>query len=194
MNRISFRMSSVRRIVVAAVCVALCYVLPLALHPLGLGKILSPMHLPVLLCGLACGGVYGALCGLMGPVLSCLLSGMPGPTGLITMVPELMIYGLAAGLAMKYIRTGNLIADLYLSLVPAMLLGRVVGGLASACFYLGSEKSFTVAAWISAYFVGTFPGIIAQLILIPVLVLALMKTGAVPARYPRASAPEITVG
>lgn len=194
MNKKTFRMSSARRIVIAAVCVALCYVLPLALHPLGLGKILSPMHLPVLLCGLACGGVYGALCGLMGPVLSSLLSGMPGAAGLITMVPELMLYGLTAGLAMKYIRTGNLIADLYLSLVPAMLLGRVVGGLASACFYLGSEKSFTVAAWISAYFVGTLPGIIVQLILIPALVLALMKTGAIPARYPRASTPEATVG
>lgn len=188
------KMSSVRRLVIAAVCVALCYVLPLALHPLGLGKILSPMHLPVLLCGLACGGVYGAICGLVGPVLSSLLSGMPGPTGLITMVPELMIYGLTAGLAMKYIRTGNLIADLYLSLVPAMLLGRVVGGLASACFYLGSEKSFTMAAWISGYFVGTFPGIIVQLILIPVLVIALMKTGAVPVRYPNASPRETTVG
>ena len=46
--------SSTRRLVMAALCVALGVVLPMAFHsvPRG-GSIFLPMHIPVLLCGLA---------------------------------------------------------------------------------------------------------------------------------------------
>jgi len=49
-------MSASKRTTLCAVCIALCYVLPIAFHSVGLGSILSPMHVPVLLCGLICGG------------------------------------------------------------------------------------------------------------------------------------------
>ena len=70
-------LSSSKRTTLCAVCIALCYVLPIAFHSVGLGGVLSPMHIPVLLCGIVCGGGAGFLCGLIGPVLSSLLSGMP---------------------------------------------------------------------------------------------------------------------
>ena len=59
-----FRMSSIKKICLCAICTALCYVLPLAFHPLVMGTALSPMHIPVLLCGLLCGWPYGAFCGV----------------------------------------------------------------------------------------------------------------------------------
>ncbi len=62
-------MSIAKRISLCAMCIALCYVLPIAFHAIGLGSALSPMHIPVLLCGLICGGWWGALCGIVGPVL-----------------------------------------------------------------------------------------------------------------------------
>lgn len=179
------KMSSVKRMCVTAVCIALCCVLPLAFHAAGLGYTFSPMHIPVLLCGLVCGGGYGLLCGLLGPVLSCVITSMPAAAGLITMVPELMVYGLASGLAMKYLRTGRAAADIYISLIGAMLLGRVVGGVASAIFYMGTDEPFSIAVWASSYFVGTAPGIVVQLILIPALVFALTKARVIPARYPQ---------
>ena len=177
------RKNTVKQLCVCGICIALCYVLPVAFHGLALGSVLSPMHIPVLLCGLLCGGWYGMVCGLVGPVLSSILSGMPPVTSLIFMVPELMVYGLVAGLMMRLVRTGKIVADLYISQVTAMVLGRVVGGIAKALFFLGTGKSFGVAAWVSGYFITSAPGIVAHLLVIPPLVLVLMGAGVIPSRY-----------
>lgn len=174
--------TSVQRITICAACIALCYILPVALHPFSLGTLLSPIHIPVLLCGLVCGGGYGIVCGIAGPVLSSLLSGMPPAAMLVTMIPELAVYGLVAGLAMRLIRTGSGLADIYISLTIAMLLGRIVGGIAKALFYTGGE-AFGLGIWVTTYFVGTLPGIICHLILIPLLVFTLTKAKVIPARY-----------
>ena len=137
-----------------------------------------------LLCGLICGWGLGAVCGVAGPILSSVITGMPGAAMLMHMVPELCVYGLCAGLLMKWVRTGTLYADLYLALVPAMLLGRVVGGAVQALEYLGGTESYSLAMWVSGYFVGTLPGVLLQLVVLPALVLAVMKAGLIPARYP----------
>lgn len=176
-------MSSVKKACICSICVALCYVLPLALHGFALGAALSPIHLPVLLCGLVCGWPYGLFCGVAGPVISSLLSGMPSTVQLIYMVPELGAYGLFAGLLMRFIRTGNTVADLYLSLIPAMVLGRVIGGAVQALFYLSTAREYSVALWAGGYFVSTLPAIIIQLIALPMLVLMLTQAKLIPARY-----------
>ncbi len=181
-------MSSSKRICVCSVCIALCYVLPLAFHGLGLGMAFSPLHLPVLLCGLVCGWPYGLLCGVLGPVLSSLLSSMPAAAQLPYMIPELCAYGLFTGLLLRWIRTGRTAADIVLTLLPAMLLGRVVGGLTRALFLLSSAEGYSLSLWASSYLVATLPGVILQLILLPILVLALTRAGLIPARYPREEA------
>ena len=176
-------MSSVKKLCLCALCIALCCVLPTAFHGLGLGTALSPMHLPVLLCGLVCGPWLGAVCGLFGPVLSSITTGMPGTPMLMTMVPELVVYGLCAGLFLKLIRTGRFYADLYLALVPAMLLGRVAGGVAQSLVYLSGTEPYTLAMWVSSYFVGTLPGAVLHLLVLPALVLAVTRAGLIPSRY-----------
>lgn len=177
-------MSHVKKICICAVCTALCYALPLAFHALALGAALSPMHLPVLLCGLICGWPYGALCGIVGPALSSILSSMPPAPMLVSMIPELCAYGLFSGLLLKFIRTGRTAADLYLALIPAMILGRIIGGIAQAVFYLSSARPYSIAIWATSYVVGTLPAIVLQLILLPALVLVLARAGLIPARYP----------
>ena len=179
------KMSSVKCISICAMCVALCYVLPIAFHASGLGSALSPMHIPVLLCGLLCGGWYGLLCGLLGPVVSSLLSGMPPVLMLFRMVPELCVYGLACGLAMKYIRVGNLAGDVYISMVIAMVAGRIAGGIATAIFYTVTSGVYSFALWAASYFVESLPGIAAHLIFVPVLVFTLEKARLIPVRYPK---------
>ncbi|BCK83107.1 membrane protein [Pusillibacter faecalis] len=176
-------MSSIKKICLCAICTALCYVLPLAFHPLVMGTALSPMHIPVLLCGLLCGWPYGAFCGVVGPLLSSLLSGMPPAAMLLYMIPELCVYGLFSGLLLKWFRTGHAYADLYLALVPAMLLGRIAGGIARAIFYLPSGQPYSLALWTSSYLVGTLPGIILHLVILPPLVLLMMKARLIPQRY-----------
>ncbi len=176
-------MSKIKRACIAALCAAFCYVLPLLFHPLGLGSVLSPMHIPVLLCGLVCGGGYGLLCGLIGPVLSSLLSGMPGLMMLPRMVPELMAYGLAAGLAMRYIRTKHTASDVYLCLAIAMVLGRIVGGIATTVFYTVTSGHYSLVLWLTGYFAESLPGIAAHLLLVPAVYFALEKSKLIGKRY-----------
>ena len=181
-------MSTVKKVCICAFCTALCYVLPLVFHALTIGTVFSPMHLPVLLCGLVCGWPYGAVCGVVGPLLSSLLTSMPPAAGLVGMVPELCAYGLFSGLLLKFTRTGRTFADLYLALVPAMLLGRVAGGVAKAVTFRAQAKGYSIAAWGSSYLVGTLAAIVMQLIVLPALVVLLMRAGAIPPRYPKTAA------
>ena len=176
-------MSSVKKITVCSICAALCYVLPLAFHAVALGSVLSPMHLPVFLCGLICGWQYGLICGVVGPLLSSLLSGMPPASQLFHMIPELCVYGAVCGLLMQVIRTKRLSADLYLSLIPAMIIGRVVAGVVRAVVYTSSAQSYSIALWAASYFVESAPAIIAHLAVIPGLVMILMKARLIPPRY-----------
>ncbi len=169
-------MSLSKKICTAGICVALCYVLPLILHSVGAGQAFSPMHFPVLLCGLLCGPLYGALCGIIGPVLSSVLSGMPQAPQLISMIPELVVYGIVSGILFKLICTKSTYANLYISLIPAMIAGRIVGGIAKIFVYLSNAEAYSVSLWVGSYIIKTFPGIIAQLIIIPILVFALIKS------------------
>ena len=184
-------MSTVKKITLCAINIALCVVLPIGFHVFGpVSSVLSPMHIPVLLCGLVCGWPYGAFCGIAGPLLSSVTTGMPGAAYLVHMVPELCVYGLACGLLLKLVRTGNLYGDIYCALVPAMLLGRIAGGVVRTLFMLGNGQSYTLALWVSAYLVEALPGIVLHLVLIPALVVVLTKAGLIPSRYPRRIAGE----
>lgn len=177
--------SSVKRVTITAAFIALCYVLPLAFHAAGVGSAFSPMHIPVLMCGLICGGGYGLFCGIAGPILSSVLSGMPGTTQLIYFVPELMIYGFVSGLTMKRVHTKKRIANIYISLIIAMIAGRVVGCIVKTLFYLGSGQTFAFVTIVVSYFVTSLPGIICHLIVIPLLVTTLTKARLIPNRYPK---------
>lgn len=178
-------MTTVKKAILTAVCIALCVVLPQAFHAIpNAGAIYSPMHLPVLLCGLICGWQYGLLCGLAGPLFSSLFTGMPPAAVLPPMMVECAVFGLAAGLMMKLVHTGKVYADLYISLVTAMLAGRVLAGIAKALIFMPGK--FGMAMWVSSYFVTALPGIIIQLVVLPTLVFALMKARLIPARYPDA--------
>lgn len=176
-------LSYVKRSIITAICIALCVVLPMAFHGIeNAGSVICPMHIPVLLCGLVCGWPFGLLCGLAGPVMAMLLTGMPPLAYLPPMLVELAVYGLVAGLLMQVIRTRHLYADLYLSLILAMLAGRVVAGTARALFF--AAGSYSMGLWIGSYFVTSLPGTVLQLVLIPSIVYALMKSRLIPCRYP----------
>ena len=174
-------LSVVRKTCYCALTTALCVILPMAFHgfPNG-GKIFLPMHIPVLLCGLTCGWPWGLLCGLVGPLLSSILTGMPGAPVLPGMLVECGIYGLTSGLLLRYVRTGRLLGDLYISLTAAMLLGRVISGLVKALIL---TPGLSFQAWAMASFVTGLPGIVLQLLLLPPVIRALMNSKALPRRY-----------
>lgn len=178
------KMTSVKKSIITAVCIALCYVLPLMFHGIqNAGSIFCPMHIPVFICGLVCGWPYGLLCGLAGPALSSALSGMPPVAYLPSMMVELAVYGLAAGLMMKLVHTKSTYADLYISLIVAIICGRVLAGVAKALIF--ARGSYTISAWVAGSVVTSWPGTVIQLVFIPTIVFALMKSHLIPERYPK---------
>lgn len=176
------KMSPVKKSIITAVCIALCVVLPQAFHAIpNAGSIYCPMHIPVLLCGLICGWQYGLLCGIAGPLVSALITGMPPAAVLPGMLVECAAYGALTGLMMQLVHTKKVYPDLYISLLAAMLGGRIISGIAKALIF--SAGSYSMTAWVTGSFVTSLPGIIVHLVLIPSIVYALMKAKLIPARY-----------
>ncbi len=175
------KMSYAKKLVFTAVCAALCVVLPMAFHTVqNAGQVFLPMHIPVLLCGLMCGWPFGFVCGLLGPALSSLLTSMPPAAMLPSMMLECAAYGCVTGLMMKFVHTKRLTSDLYISMVTAMIVGRVLAGLAKSLIFSPGTAPF---AWVTTSLVAGVPGILIQLVLIPLVVLALTKARLLPKRY-----------
>ena len=175
------KLSNIKRLTLTALCVALCVVVPMAFHTIpNAGVVMLPMHIPVLLCGLVCGWQYGLLCGILGPLVSSVVTGMPPAAILPGMMVECGMYGCVGGLMMAYVRTGILYLDLYISLPVAMLMGRIISGIVKALI-LTPGMSLTV--WATTSFVTALPGISIQLILLPTLIVALIRAGLIPSRY-----------
>lgn len=169
------------RLVLSALFVALGVVLPrlAMLVPKG-GSILLPMHIPVLLCGFICGAKYGLLSGLVTPFVAHLFNGMPPlyPTA-ISMACELAAYGFVSGMVYRAINaklpTLHQLVRVLIALVVAMLAGRVVMAVANVVLLSVKGNSYTFSAFISGAFVTALPGIIVQLIVIPLIVSAMSK-------------------
>ncbi len=176
------QLSNSKRIVLTAVCIALCVVLPMAFHaiPNG-GQVMLPMHIPVLLCGLMCSWHYGLACGLLGPLLSSLITGMPLAAALPGMVTECVVYGSVTGIMLQLVHTKKTYLDLYISMITAMALGRVVAGFAKAFIFAPGTPIF---AWVTTSLVTGLPGIALQLALVPSIVYALIRAKLLPMRYP----------
>jgi len=161
--------------VITALFIAIGIVLPLAFHSVpNAGRVFLPMHIPVFLCGLVCGFPYGLFCGLLVPPLASLFTGMPPVPILPAMIFELAAYGTVSGLLMNFLPVKNLYARIYVSLIGGMLLGRVLFGVMNAFVFSAGNYSFDI--WVTAAFVTALPGIILQIVAVPVVVVALDKT------------------
>lgn len=169
-------MKKTKKMIISALFIALGVALPIAMHSIpNAGSIFLPMHIPVLMCGLVCGPVYGLACGLMTPFLSSLLTGMPPMAYLPSMLCELAVYGLVAGILVSTVKTKSRTLNLYIALLGSMLCGRVVFGLLNAVIF--KAGAYSLQLWITAAFVKALPGIITQLLAIPAVILILDKTG-----------------
>lgn len=168
--------NSTRRLVLASMFLALGLVLPFLTGQIPqFGSMLLPMHIPVLLCGFICGWKYGTAVGFITPLLRSLLFAMPPmfPYA-VTMAFELATYGLLAGLF--YQLFPKKIGFLFVDLILAMIGGRIVWGIAAYLFYGLGGTALTWQMFISGAVINAWPGIVIQIILIPVLMIALRRT------------------
>ncbi|MCF2557852.1 ECF transporter S component [Fournierella massiliensis] len=171
---------NVKKLVLSGLFLALALVLPFFTGQIPqIGGMLCPMHLPVILCGFVCGGGWGAAVGFVAPLLRYLLFQMPPiyPTGL-AMAFEMAVYGFVCG--WLYLRLSGHKWRIYPALISAMVLGRVVWGIVRLILAGLSTQSFTMAAFISGALLTAIPGILLQLVLVPLLVTALERAKVMP--------------
>lgn len=159
------------KMILAGLFLALAYVMPFLTGQIPeIGSMLCPMHIPVILCGFMCGWQWGLTVGFIAPLFRSLTLGMPPMfPGAVCMAFELATYGLIVGLMYKLLPKKKIFV--YPSLLTAMLAGRVVWGIAMLVCMGINGGSFTFAAFIAGAFTNAIPGIIIQIILIPLLVM-----------------------
>ena len=166
---------SIKRLVLAALFLALALVLPFLTGQIPeVGSMLCPMHIPALLCGFFCGWPWGLAVGLIAPVLRSLLFGMPPMFPMaICMSFELATYGAVSG--WLYAKLPKKKLSIYGALLSAMVLGRLVWGAARFICTGLDVSAFGISAFWAGAVTTAIPGIIVQIILIPLLVMALEK-------------------
>ena len=151
--------STTRSLVLAALFLALAFVLPMITgHVPQVGNMLCPMHFPILLCGFVLGGPWGLAVGFIAPLVRSVLFGMPPMFPIaIAMAFELAAYGLVSGVLWHKVA------------------GRLVWGAVRFVLAGLTGSSFPFSAFLSGALLTAVPGIVAQLVLIPLILIALQK-------------------
>ena len=164
-----------RRLAYSALFLALALVLPFLTGQIPtIGKALSPMHIPVMLCGFLCGPLWGAAVGAVAPLLRSVLFGMPAmfPGG-VAMTFELTTYGVLSGWLYRTLPRKPW--SIYVSLLIAMVCGRLVWGAARYALAGLSGSEFPFSAFLAGAVTGAVPGIVLHIVLIPLLVMGLER-------------------
>ncbi len=169
------RASSIKKIVLSGLFLALGLLMPFLTGQIPtIGSMLLPMHIPVLLVGFVCGWPYGLAIGFITPLLRSQLFGMPPmfPTA-IAMAFELAVYGFVTGLFYKLLPKKNVF--IYVTLVISMICGRIVWGIVSLVIYGFGDKPFTWQIFTAGAVMNAIPGIILQIVVIPIIIIALKR-------------------
>lgn len=175
--------STLYKTVLSALFLALAYALPFLTGQIpSIGSMLCPLHIPALLCGFFCGWQWGLAVGFIAPLFRSLTLGMPPlfPTA-VCMAFELAAYGAIAGGMHRILPRKK--PFIYVSLLTAMLLGRIVWGVSMLICMSINGGAFTFAAFLAGAFSNALPGIILQLLLIPIIVMILDNPRVTGAKY-----------
>ena len=177
-----------KNLVLAAMFLAIGLVLPFFTGQIpAVGKMLLPMHIPVLLCGLICGWQYGLGIGFVLPLLRSLLFSFPAMyPNAVSMAFELAVYGVVIGFLYAHSKW-QCVKALYRCLIPAMIAGRLVWGGVMVILMGLSGGVLTWELFIGGALLNALPGIALQLVLIPAVMVLLDRTKLVC--FTRSSAP-----
>jgi len=177
MNKTGMKSMQIRRLTYAALSLAIALVLPFLTGQIPeIGSMLSPMHIPVLLCGFMCGWPWGLAVGFIAPLLRSVMFGMPVMfPGAVAMAFELAVYGGMAGFLCQKLPRKNSVT--YAVLLISMISGRIVWGIVRFVLSGLSGTTFSWAMFLAGAVTNAIPGIVLQLILIPILVIAMERAG-----------------
>ena len=167
---------TVKNLTLSAMFLALCMILPFITGGVPrIGNAISPMHIPVLICGFVCGWQYGAAVGFIAPLMRSLLFSMPTMYPIaVSMAFELAAYGLLCGLLYKAFPKKNVY--IYPALIISMLGGRAVWGIARFIMARLGGSEFSMAMFVAGAFTQAVPAIICHILLVPPVVMTFKKT------------------
>ncbi len=167
----------VRRMTYSALFLAIAMVLPFITGQIPeIGRMLSPMHIPVLLCGFMCGWPWGIAVGFIAPLLRSVMFGMPAMfPAAVAMAFELAAYGGISGWLRRKLPGDKWL--IYPILLISMAAGRIVWGTVRLLLSGLSGTAFTWEMFILGAFAEAVPGIILHIVLIPVLVIVMETAG-----------------
>lgn len=173
-----------KKICLAAMFLVLGWILPVITGKIPeIGKMLLPMHIPVMLCGFLLGKWYGLSIGLITPITRAFFfSAPPLYPDALCMMFELATYGFVCGLMIKLFTKKlkwKYWIGVILSLILAMLIGRVIWAFARMMCGLFDHKYFTFQLFLAGGFIKAWPGILAQFILIPLILTVLNKMNVI---------------
>lgn len=170
------KQTNTTKLILSAMFLALSYVLPFLTGQIPqIGARLCPMHIPVILCGFICGAPWGALVGFVAPLIRSITLGMPTlfPKA-VAMAFELCVYGGLTGIMYRVMPKKRW--SIYCSLLIAMIGGRLVwGAVQLLCVGLDLSK-FGFAAFWAGSIANAVPGIILQIVVIPIIVMLYEKS------------------
>lgn len=167
--------NEIKNITLSAMFLALAFVMPFLTGQIPqIGSMLCPMHIPVLLCGFFCGAPWGLGVGFIAPILRSFIIGMPYmfPTA-FCMAFELAVYGFVAGFLHNKLPKKKI--NVYISLFCAMIMGRLVWGLVMFMCMGFDVSTFGFQAFLAGAVVNAVPGIVLQIVLVPIVVITLEK-------------------
>lgn len=173
------RLFEARDLALGGLLGALGLVLPIAFHAAGpgAGPMFLPMYYPILACGLLASWEVALLVGIIVPLLSAMLTGMPPLAAAPLMVIELGALGLFAALARR------LGLGVWPAAVAAIVLTRVVAVL----LLLSVLPLFGITRGVSEYVIAavtkSLPGNIIILTIVPAAVYAIERTSIIGRRH-----------
>ncbi|MDD4438463.1 MAG: ECF transporter S component [Tissierellia bacterium] len=166
------RKVTTKELVLSGLLLATGILLPMVFHMFGMtGPIALPMHIPVLIGGFLLPPQLALALGIITPITSGLLTGMPVmfPMSII-MAVELGIYGLTASIATRKFNLSSIP-----SLIISMITGRIGAGITVAALVQIFAVKMNPLMYVKGGVVTGLPGIIIQLIFIPSLVYAIKR-------------------
>jgi len=159
-----------RDLLLGGLFLVLALVIPVFFHAVGLGSAFLPMFFPIIIAGFLVALPVAVVVGLMAPITSSLLTGMPPifpPTAFIMMVEGVVLAGVPALLYQKYK------LNIWLTLLVTILADRLVllGAVLLAAKWLELPQGVLGLASL----IRGIPGIILIFIVIPSLVKKLQE-------------------
>jgi len=166
-----------RQITLIALFIALCMIVPIMFHSMGLGSMFLPMFLPIILSGFLIKFPYALPVGFLGPLTSSLATGMPPlfPTALLMCIEGLVAVGLISYLY------HNRKVSFWLCLILGIFAERLV--LVLLIFLIVPIFNLPPEKFSMALIIYSIPGIILQLILIPIILSSLWKFNLIEKNY-----------